>query len=114
MKSPVEAYVQLLRGSNRSPSEAADVIADYMPHQWNQDQVPFDSSAPPLQQLVWVDRAWLRFTSDDPVVRKQIAAHCLFRAASHLPRQEQDAIDILMALAMSLVGEVVNNWLERQ
>ena len=111
MKSPIEEYSALLNTSDVMPSRAAKIVAAKMNHRW--DKVTFHSVSPSLLQTLATDRAWARFTSDDPATLKQIGAHCLFRAAIHVAK-ERAATERLTALGMSLISEVVNDWLRER
>ncbi len=104
MVSPLQAYSSLQ--NEREPSKAAAVLNEHM--SWSWPTVAFDPVAPPMLQEMADRTAWERFSATDPIAQKEVAAHCLFRAASY----QAGATRVrLVELAQELVGEIVNIWL---
>jgi hypothetical protein len=89
----------------REPSEAAEVLAEYI--WWGGATVVYNPDAPPIVSNMADQVAWERFSAVDPIRQKEVAAHCLFRAASY---QAGNARVLLVDLAQSLVGEIINTW----
>jgi hypothetical protein len=105
--SPLEAYSHSLNGND--PKRAAKVLAKYMGWRWS--DVSWNPGAPRILQAVLEERAWQRFSAEDPIVRQGVAAHCLFRAACY---QEGSARAYLIEFGKGLVSEILNIWLQQR
>jgi hypothetical protein len=105
MISPIEAYSRLL--NYRDPSKAAEVLEEHM--RWHWSTVAYDPDAPSMVRNVADRSAWERFEATDPIAQKEVAAHCLFRAASC---QTGTARARLIELAQSLVKQIIDAWLK--
>ncbi len=74
---------------------------------WNWG-TPYHTDAPQILSAMSNDAAWRRFEAEDPIARREVAAHLLFRAACY---EKGPARKLLMELGGYLVGEIVNIWL---
>jgi hypothetical protein len=110
--SPIEVYAKLLSDSNLTPDQAAYVVETHIPHKWKAISRPPLSGTPDILQSMWDGQAWERFASDNPVVRQQMGAYVLFRAAGHVANR--NAVTLLMELGRSVISEIVNGWLYGQ
>jgi hypothetical protein len=107
MDSPLRAYNRLL--GDVEPAKAAKVLKQHM--SWHWSEVAYNYDAPSLVRETADRAAWERFSPKDQLPQKEVAAHCLFRAAI---RQTGAARALLIDLAQSLVSDIVNAWLQNR
>lgn len=106
--SPLEAYSQLLSrllSASCDPAAAAEILMEHISWNWG---TPYHTDAPQILSAMSNDAAWRRFEAEDPIARREVAAHLLFRAACY---EKGPARKLLMELGGYLVGEIVNIWL---
>jgi hypothetical protein len=108
-ENPIEVYSHLRTeiAHGCAPNRAAELMEKGLPWRW--ERVEFTRNAPSLIAKQEDNIAWRRFEAASVIVRKQVAAHFLFRAAGY---ETGATRALLMELGDSLLWEIVNEWLK--